>query len=319
MSLTVEELLPRFLDPDCGRCKEPLPEPGQPCPGCGAVPEHTRAEVEERLAEPGAIAVLEARDLRLAAWQLVDQVRGLLRSADMVEHIADLERERDAIAAELAPARAGVKRLSRELKQAQGRDAEAAKAGEDSLAKYNRLADALKAAQKTKADLDTRTEARMRLNAAGPELEADQAVARAAASEREAAERAHKSAEAEAARLEGKLAAAKHAVANPGRPAKSPITLGLDLSHQAVMIALGLSNQVQDSDLTEDEEAQVRSLAAGVAGLSGASEMIATLAVGAHEKAKAGEYRDQPLYTRPLGPGNLEAVANPVTAGRPLS
>ena len=73
------------------------------------------------------------------------------------------------------------------------------------------------------------------------------------------------------------------------------------------------------SDLTEDEEAQVRSLAAGVAGLSGASEMIATLAVGAHEKAKAGEYRDQPLYTRPLGPGNLEAVANPVTAGRPLS
>jgi hypothetical protein len=310
MTATIEELLPRFLDPDCGRCKEPLPEPGQPCPGCGAVPEHTRAEVEERLAEPGAIAVIEARDLRVAACQLVDQIRGLLRAADMVEHVASLERQRDEIAALLSAARSAEATCDKELQQAQRTEEGARAAVEDSLGNYTAHSDAWDAATKTKPKPSARERTRLLadLNAAGPILEADQAALRAAEQDREAAERKLAGATQAVSELKDRRDAAKKAVANPGRPAKSGITLTLDLSYQA-----------QETDLTEDEQAQVRSLGAAIASLSGAGEMIASLAVELHEKAKATEYRNQPLYTRPLGPGNLEAVANPATAGRPLS
>jgi hypothetical protein len=323
MSLTAGALLPRFLEPDCARCSEPLPEPGQQCPGCGAVPGHTRAEVEERLAVPGTIAKIEAADLRRAAWQLVGQTRGLLRAADMAEHVAELERRRDEIAGLLPAARAAVATCSKKLKAAQRAEREAQDAVKDSLANYNACADAWEAAVRTRASATVRTDALLRKNAAGPVLEADQAALDAAVRDREAAERelgkddGTTGARRIAGDLEDKLAAAEHAVKNPGRPAKSAITLGLDLSRQAVMLALGLSRQVPDSDLTEDEEAQVRSLGAAVAGLSGASEMIAGLAVETHEKAKASEYRDQAAYLRPIGPGNLEAVANPALAGRP--
>jgi hypothetical protein len=48
-------------------------------------------------------------------------------------------------------------------------------------------------------------------------------------------------------------------------------------------------------------------------------EDIAARAIELHDRDKQTRYRNQPTYARPLGPGNLEAVANPVTVGAPQS
>ena len=287
MTATAERLLGELLDTHCTGCGEALPAPGEPCTACGAVPGVTRAEATERLARPGAVAMIDASRLRREAQQGLARVRGLLAEADMTEHAAALECRRDEIATALAAARELAEQRTRDLAEARDREAAAVQAEEDSRARYGRLTDALEAAQRTRADFNTRTEARMRLNAAGPELEADQALLREAVTARDTAHQALAAAQAALRGVEAELAAAQAAVYTPGWAPKSVVTLGLDLVHQA-----------QLPDLTEDEQTVVRAYGTALAAMTGAGEDIAARAIELHDKGE-GNRVPQPGYLHP--------------------
>jgi hypothetical protein len=306
VTVTVEELLGELLPRFCEACGEGLPAPGEQCGTCGTLPQVTRAEAEQRLAQPGAVAAVRAAQLRQEVQRERERLRGLLRQADLTEHVARLEAARGEVAARLPAARELAARAKHESKRAHGREREAARRAEDSRVNFKRCADAEEAARRTGAGAAIRTEALMRMNAAAPVLEADQAAHRGATSERERAEQALTAARAHASALEEELAAAQRAVDEPGRAPKSVVTLALDLVHQA-----------QLEDLTEAERAWVRAYGAAVAALSGAGEDIAARAVELHKGAQEEAARSRPMLTTPAGPGQVAAWPNPHHAATP--
>jgi hypothetical protein len=306
VTVTVDQLLGALLGKFCEACGEALPAPGEQCAACGALPQITRAEATERLAQPGAAAAVQAAQLRQEAQQEWERLRGLLRQADMLEHTAGLEAKHDEVASRLPAARKEAHRAEREARRAHGREREAAGRAEDSRVNFTRCADAEEAARRTGASAAVRTDALMRVNAAAPVLEADQATHRAATTERERADQALTTACARVSALEDELAAAQQAVDNPGRAPKSVVTLGLDLVFQAY-----------SDDLTEAEQECVRGYAAGLAAHTGAGEGIAARAVALHEQSAEQAARDRPMLATPIGPGQVAAWPNPHFAATP--
>lgn len=307
LTATAERLLGELLPSFCASCGEVLPAPGEVCASCGTCPPITRAEAAARLEQPGVATMLEARRLRGEAREAQDHVSALLLQADMLEHIDQLEQARDAAAAPIAGVRAEVARLARDLKRDQGREREAAGRVEDARGNFTAAANAEEAARRTHAPAGVRTDALVKMNAAASVLEGDQGALQGAAAVRVQAENDLAAARARLASLEAGLQAAQHALDNPGRPGRSPVTLTMDLARQILA-----------GDLDPAEQAFVRSLGEALAGFSGASEDIASRAVANAERERADRYRRQPAYARPRGDGQVDVIANPITGGRPL-
>lgn len=307
VTATAEQLLDSLLDSFCAECGEALPEPGLPCGSCGAVPPVTRQEAAARLEVPGAIVMLEAARLRGEARQAQDQVSALLAQADMIEHADRLAQARDQAADRIPPVRAEVARLGRELKKAQGREREAEQCTEDARGNFMAAAKAEEAARRCGADAAARTDALVKMNAAASVLQADQGALQGASAVRRQAEDALAAARTQLAGLEDGLEAAQRATDNPGLLLRSVLTLTMDLPRQVLA-----------GDLTEAEQAIVRSLGEALAGYAGAAADIAARAVQLAEEERTGRFRRQPFYARPASGGNVEIIANPATGGRPL-
>jgi hypothetical protein len=300
-----QDLLEDLLDRHCTACGEALPQPGQPC-ACGAVPRVTRAEAEERLAKPGAVAVIRAARIRMDVRKRQQQDAAALREADMIEHVSRLEMARDEAAAKLPGPKAEAARLARGLDKARARERDAAAQEDDARANHKRTADAYEAARRTRADAAARTAALTLANTSATVLQADESAHQAAISVREQAEAVLAAARVRVSGLEEAAAAAERALTSPGRPPKSVVTLTMDL--------LG---QIRSGDLTEAEQAWIRHLGGAVAGFSGAGDDIAGRAVELAERERRDSESKRALFLQPLGGGNFGAVANPGTGGVP--
>jgi hypothetical protein len=191
--------------------------------------------------------------------------------------------------------------------QGQGREREAAQREADARANFGAAANTEEAARRTGADAATRTEALVKMNAAASVLQGDQGALQGAAAVRQQAADALTAARARLAALEAELVAAQHAVDNPGRPPRSAVTLTMDLPRQ-----------VLSGDLTEAEQAVVRSLGEALASYSGAAADIAERAADAARREQEDRERKRAVFLQPLGGGTWGAAANPATAGRPL-
>ena len=292
MTAAAQELLDALLPGFCEGCGEQLPEAGMPCAACGTVPQMTRAEAAERLAQPGAIAVLEAARERGEARRLADEAAAHYAAADMIEHADRLERTRDEAAALIPPARGEAMRLARELRKAQARELEAQAREEDARRNFATLDNAEEAARRCGAGAAARTRALVDRNAAAAILEGDQAALRTATAVREEAERAAAATRAKVAALDAALKKAQQAADNPGWPGRSVITLAADLPRH-----------VMAGDLTESEQAVVRALGEALAGYTGAATGIARraaeIAVREHEDRDKRSAR----FLRPAGNG----------------
>lgn len=306
MTPTAEELLDSLLQRFCTECGEDLPGAGQPCPACGALPQVTREEAAERLARPGAVAMVAATRLRAEVRRRQEQNSQDLRRADLLEHTARLEAACDEAAGKLPPLRAEAARHAGELETAQAREREAMAAEADSRANYTKAAKAEERARRTKKDAATRTEALMRLNAAAPVLEADQAALRAATAERERVEAALAAACQRVEQAQAQLRAAGEAVAGPGRAPKSMLTLAMDLTRQAL-----------SGDLLPVEQSLVRGLGLALANVTGARETIAAKAVEQAGAEKEERVRNMPAFLRQLPDGSYATEPNPFSPATP--
>lgn len=262
----------------------------------------------QRLAQPGAVAFLEATRLRGEARQHQQRMGELLEEADAAEHADRLAQERDRAAGALAAARGEVPALAREVRKARGREQAAAEAERDARENFTQASRAEEAARRTGAPAAVRTEALVRMNAAGAVAETDQAALRGATSALGAATAALDAAKGRVAGLEAALASARAAEDSPGRAPRSAITL-----------TMTLLAAVHAGDLTDAEQALVRALGEALATYSGAAEDIAARAVERAERDRTERGRKQATFLRPLGDGGFAAIANPATGGRPVT
>ena len=197
-------------------------------------------------------------------------------------------------------------RLGRELRKARDREREAAGREQDAAANFRDAANKEEAARRCGAGAAARTDAIVRMNAAGAVLEADRAALQGATAVREDAERQLAAARGRVARLEAALNDAQGALDTPGRPPRSAVTLVADLARQ-----------VMAGDLTEAERFVIRCLGQALAEYTGAAQDIAARAVEIAERERE-DARKKAVFLRPLGNGMVGAMANPAIAGKPL-
>ena len=136
--LTMDEALDSLGAKFCGQCAAKLPVAGDQCPACGALPAVTRTELAEALAEPGALAEAEAKDLRAEAERLRDEAVSKSRAADRVLHLSSLLNARDRAQAALESAHERQRQAAGALREAEKAEAASAGPAQEAYANHHR-------------------------------------------------------------------------------------------------------------------------------------------------------------------------------------
>jgi hypothetical protein len=176
--LTMDDALDRLAAKFCGQCAAKLPVAGDQCPACGALPVTTRHELAEALAEPGALAEAEAKDLRAEAERLRDESVSKSRAADRVLHLSSLLNARDRAQAALEDAHERQRQADGVLREAQEAEAAAAAPMREAYENHRKAAQAEEAARRLGKGPTAEMEALGRLNAAAAVLARYQAPCR---------------------------------------------------------------------------------------------------------------------------------------------
>jgi hypothetical protein len=183
MSQALDEELPRY----CGECGVELPQRGAQCAGCGALPEVTRAELEEVLSEPGRLARIEADRLRGEGDALIQEGKARHLQAARVLAAAAAETERDAAQDALSVALGDLEQANTVLEDAGRAEAGAAAQLAEADGNHRQAIQAEEAARRLRKGPAAETDALARLNAATDVLARYRAPAEAAANVRQAA------------------------------------------------------------------------------------------------------------------------------------
>lgn len=300
--ITKSEALEFLLGTTCSACGGQLAGPGEPCGGCGRIPDLTRPEIEAELDGPVALAAVEAAKTRAAAWAEHDAAVAKMAGADKALFTARLEVRR-------SQAQQALDEHVRKHKTLYGprpaaRKAEEKAAGDlaAATAQHAEYARAEEVARRMRHGVTPETEAALKLDKATVILRRYQDELAAATARREQAEAAVDQSASRSAVLEKARDDAVAAVMNPGR---------IPLSGETVTLGglrLILSGTLDDVELAM--AGQAARLICAATGVTAGIEMDVRRTVAAEQGEAA---KNQPLIRQSDG----RVVANPFAPTTP--
>ena len=273
-----------LLGTTCGACGGKLAGPGEPCDGCGRIPDVTGPELAAALDGPLALAAVEAAKLRAEAWALHDAAVAKMTAADRAVLTARLEVRRGEAQAALDSCLRAHKGLYGPRAAARKAEAQAAAGLAAATAEHQEIARAEELARRMRHGVAAETEAAVRLDQATRVLRRYQDDLAAATAAREQAEQALAVSAARAALLEQARDKAVAAVTDPGRVPLSGETVTLG------GLRLLLTRELDDVELMM--AGQAARLVCAAAGVTADIETDVRRQIAAEAEAKA---KSQPL------------------------
>jgi hypothetical protein len=302
------EALEYLLGTTCSACGGGLPGPGEPCQGCGRIPDITGPELADELDGPVALAAVEAVKLRNEAWAMHDAAVAKMAEADRVLFTAGLEVRRGEAQRMLEAHQRQHKALYGPRTAARKAEDKAAAELETAAGQHAEIASAEEVARRMRLGVAIETEAAIKVGKATEILRRYQGDLAGATARREQAEAAVEASAARGAMLERARDEAVAAVANPGRiPLRGEtVTMG--------GLRLVLSGELDDVEMVI--AGQTARLVCAATGVTSEIEMEVRRQVAAEAEK---EKRDRPMYVQPLGTsGDVRAIANPLSAATPM-
>ena len=303
--MTTAEALEYLLGTTCGGCGGTLPGPGEPCAGCGRIPDVTAPEMAGDLDGPLALAAVEAAKLRAEAWTVHDAAVAKMAEADRALFAARLQIRKNE-------AQRALDEHTRRHKSFYGPRTAARKAEEQAAAElaeatrqHAEIARAEETARRMRHGVTAETEAAIRLERATVVLRRYQDELAAASARREQAEAALEQSAARAAVLERARDAAVAAVMDPGRIPMSGETVTLGGTR------LILSGRMDDVEMLM--AGQAARLVCAATGITADIEMDVRRQVAAEQEEAA---KGKSLHLRNTRDGVL-ATPNPHNSAVP--
>lgn len=303
--ISKEGALEYLLGSTCSACGAALDGPGEPCTGCGRIPDVTGPELGQHLDSPVALAAVEAAKLRAEAWAMHDAAVARMAEADRAVHMARLQVRKDAAQVALDSHVRAHKSLYGPRNSARKAEEKSAAELAAATADHSAIARAEEEARRYKHGLAAETDAAHRLATATQVLQRYQSALADATVRREQAEHAFDQSAARTELLEKARDDAARLLADPGR---------IPLSGET--ITAGGLRLILQGGLDELEMAMAGQTARLVCGATGATADIEAdvrrqVAAESEERARKSPVR--------LGrhDGQATAVANVLHNGQP--
>lgn len=249
-------------------------------------------------------AAEQIADIRREALAHRMSARDLDAQADELEHHANLQAARDEAAQAISPAREQAAARAADLEAARAAEREAEDRAADAIENARQTARRQAALRRARASAAEQTAAGVAVQVAGDVLADARTELAGATAAREGAESALAQARAEVYRREDALQQAEDALANPGRPPRSLLSLVADLNYYA-----------HRTDSTPEEEDALRSMTRLLAARTGAATDIRAVALREAATGAESAARTEPVWIGRDG----TAVANPLLARPPAA
>ncbi len=304
--ITKGEALEYLLGTTCSACGGQLAGPGEPCSGCGRIPDITAPEMEGQLDGPVALAAVEAAKLRAEAWAAHDAAVAKMAGADKAVFTARLEVRRGQAQKALDDHQRRHKTLYGPRSAARKAEEKAAAELAEATRQFAEISKAEETARRMRHGVAAETDAAIRLERATVVLRRYQDELGAASARREQAEAAVDHSAERSAVLEKARDDAVAAHMKPGR---------IPLSGETVTLGglrLILSGGLDDVELAM--AGQAARLICAATGVTADIENDVRQRVAAEQEQ---EVRDRPITLRGLTDGRVVAHANPLNPATP--